>query len=54
MVMGESAPALLVFLGRYGIGLKELVDCGLELFVPHPGCERVNVDGYGFSGPGGC
>ena len=41
MVMGESAPALLVFLGRYGIGLKELVDCGLEIFVPHPGIETV-------------
>ena len=41
MVMGDGVPELLGFLERYGIGLKDLVDCGLELFVPHPGIETV-------------
>ena len=36
----EKLP-LLLFLEQKGIGLKELVDSGLELFVPHPGIESA-------------
>ena len=32
---------MLEFLEQKGITLKELVDAGLELFVPHPGLESV-------------
>jgi len=32
---------LLEFLEQKGISLKELVDAGLEMFVPHPGLENV-------------
>ena len=32
---------MLEFLEKKGITLKELVDAGLELFVPHPGIESV-------------
>jgi alpha-ribazole phosphatase CobZ len=39
--MESEKPALLVFLEHKGIELKELVDAGLELFVPHPGIETV-------------
>ena len=39
--MGDVKPALLEFLEQKGITLKELVDAGLELFVPHPGIESV-------------
>ena len=38
--LGLEKPALLDFLERKGFGLKELVDAGLELFVPHPGIEN--------------
>jgi alpha-ribazole phosphatase CobZ len=41
MVMGDVKPALLEFLEKKGISLKDLVDAGLELFVPHPGLESV-------------
>src|SRR4030066_2557168 len=41
MVMVDVKPALLVFLEQKGIGLKDLTDTGLELFVPHPGIESV-------------
>jgi alpha-ribazole phosphatase CobZ len=41
MVMGDVEPPLSGFLERKGISLKELVDCGLELFVPHPGIETA-------------
>ena len=39
--MGSDNPALLEYLEEKGICLKDLVDCGLELFVPHPGLESV-------------
>jgi alpha-ribazole phosphatase CobZ len=39
--MGDVVPALLSFLEQKGISLKDLVDCGLELFVPHPGIETA-------------
>ena len=32
---------MLEFLEQKGIGLKDLVDAGLELFVPHPGLDSV-------------
>ena len=41
MIMVDDKPALLGFLEQKGISLKELVDCGLELFVPHPGIETA-------------
>jgi alpha-ribazole phosphatase CobZ len=39
--MGAEKPALLLFLEEKGIGMEDLVDAGLELFVPHPGIESV-------------
>src|SRR4030066_2059874 len=39
--MGSEKPALLEDLEQKGICLKDLVDCALELFVPHPGVESV-------------
>ena len=39
--MGSENPALLDYLKQKGICLKDLVDCALELFVPHPGLESV-------------
>src|SRR3989337_1494329 len=41
MVMGLEKPSLLEYLEQKGISLKDLVDAGLELFVPHPGLESV-------------
>lgn len=34
-----NEPALLKFLEKHGIGLRELLDCALEFYVPHPGVE---------------
>ena len=42
MVMSSEKPALLEFLEQKGIGLKDLMDAGLELFVPHPGLAWSN------------
>jgi alpha-ribazole phosphatase CobZ len=39
--MGSENPPLLDYLEQKGICLKDLVDCALELFVPHPGLESV-------------
>ena len=39
--MDSENPALLDYLEQKGICLKDLVDCALELFVPHPGLESV-------------
>ncbi len=39
LVMCMSEPALLGFLVKKGISLVDLVDTGLEFFVPHPGVE---------------
>jgi len=41
MAMGSMKPALLEYLEQKGITLKDLLDAGLELFVPHPGLESV-------------
>jgi alpha-ribazole phosphatase CobZ len=41
MVMSLEKPALLEFLEQKGISLKDLLDAGLELFVPHPGIETT-------------
>lgn len=38
--MGDAKPAL-EFLEQKGIGLKDLMDAALELFVPHPGIESA-------------
>ena len=37
--MSSENPALLKFLEENNIGLQDLVDTTLELFVPHPGVE---------------
>jgi alpha-ribazole phosphatase CobZ len=39
MFMSFEKPALLEYLERRGVTLKDLVDAALELFVPHPGVE---------------
>ena len=39
--MANEKPALLVYLERKGVSLKDLVDSALELFVPHPGIETT-------------
>jgi alpha-ribazole phosphatase CobZ len=35
----DAEPALLAFLEKKGITLKDLVDTALEFYVPHPGVE---------------
>jgi alpha-ribazole phosphatase CobZ len=37
--MNIKTPALLEFLEKKGISLKSLIDCALEMYVPHPGVE---------------
>ena len=37
--MTDKKPALLEFLEKKGITLQSLVDCALEMYVPHPGIE---------------
>jgi hypothetical protein len=37
--MTDKKPALLEFLEGKGITLQSLVDCALEMYVPHPGIE---------------
>ena len=39
--MGSEKPALLEYLEQKSISLKDLMDAGLELFVPHPGIETA-------------
>jgi len=39
--MDNMKPAALEFLEKKGIEMKNLVDSGLELFVPHPGIESA-------------
>jgi alpha-ribazole phosphatase CobZ len=36
----QSVPPLLRFLEEHGVSLKELLDTGLEFYVPHPGVEN--------------
>ena len=37
--MSDKKPALLEYLEGKGITLKDLIDCALEFYVPHPGVE---------------
>jgi alpha-ribazole phosphatase CobZ len=37
--MTNKTPALLKFLEQKGICLQNLIDCALEMYVPHPGIE---------------
>ncbi len=39
--MTNKTPALLEFLEQKGITLQSLIDCALEMFVPHPGIETA-------------
>ncbi len=41
-MMGDAKPAALEFLEQKGIRLEDLVNSGLELFVPHPGIENAD------------
>jgi len=43
MESSTTSPPLLSYLNGKGIGLKDLVDTALELFVPHPGVETREV-----------
>jgi alpha-ribazole phosphatase CobZ len=45
MYMDVEKPALLKFLERKGIEFDSLIASGLELFVPHPGLDNVEVAG---------
>jgi alpha-ribazole phosphatase CobZ len=37
--MNKSTPPLLTFLEGKGITMQSLIDCALEMYVPHPGIE---------------
>ena len=37
--MSKENPPLLEFLEKHEISLKNLIDCALEMYVPHPGIE---------------
>jgi alpha-ribazole phosphatase CobZ len=39
--MPEQTPPLLGYLEERGITLQSLIDCALEMYVPHPGIETV-------------
>jgi alpha-ribazole phosphatase CobZ len=39
--MTQQTPPLLEFLEKQGITLQSLIDCALEMYVPHPGMETV-------------
>lgn len=39
--MTQQTPPLLEFLEKNGITLQSLIDCALEMYVPHPGMETV-------------
>jgi alpha-ribazole phosphatase CobZ len=39
--MASYMPEMVGFLEQKGIALKDLVNCALELFVPHPGIETA-------------
>ena len=39
--MSQQTPPLLEFLEKHGITLQSLIDCALEMYVPHPGMETV-------------
>ncbi len=37
--MNKPTPPLLTYLEGKGITLQSLIDCALEMYVPHPGIE---------------
>jgi alpha-ribazole phosphatase CobZ len=39
--MSKQTPPLLSYLEQRGITLQSLIDCALEMYVPHPGIETV-------------
>jgi len=39
--MPKQTPPLLIYLEERGITLQSLIDCALEMYVPHPGIETV-------------
>jgi alpha-ribazole phosphatase CobZ len=39
--MTQQTPPLLDFLEKHGITLQNLIECALEMYVPHPGMETV-------------
>jgi alpha-ribazole phosphatase CobZ len=39
--MPKQTPPLLTYLEERGITLQSLIDCALEMYVPHPGIETV-------------
>lgn len=39
IAMSQQTPPLLEFLTKQGITLQSLIDCALEMYVPHPGIE---------------
>ncbi len=39
--MKKATPSLLTFLEKKGITLQSLIDCAMEMYVPHPGMETA-------------
>jgi alpha-ribazole phosphatase CobZ len=39
--MKKATPPLLTFLEKKGITLQSLIDCAIEMYVPHPGMETA-------------
>ena len=39
--MNKQTPQLLTYLEEKGITLQSLIDCALEMYVPHPGIETA-------------
>ena len=39
--MTKQTPPLLTYLENKGITLQSLIDCAIEMYVPHPGIETV-------------
>jgi alpha-ribazole phosphatase CobZ len=39
--MENNSPPLLTYLETKGITLQSLIDCAIEMYVPHPGIETV-------------
>jgi len=39
--MPKENPPLVEFLEKHNISLKSLIDCALEMYVPHPGIETI-------------
>lgn len=41
--MPEENPTLIEFLEEHDISLQNLIDCALEMYVPHPGIETEEI-----------